>query len=155
MSQCFRLFEVRRNGYYKARKRYIKDETALILLIKAYFNQHKQSYGRRRLKVALLEDYNIRISKRRLSKLMKAHGLLTIWRGNKFRYAAKESECSPYPNVLERQFKCEKPNYSWVSDITYIRTLNGWYYLAAIHARLLGLPWGVQPLLSWCVKHCR
>ena len=132
MSQCFRLFGVKRNGYYKASKRLIKDETALILAIKACFNQHKRSYGRRRLKVALFEDYKIRISKRRLSKLMKAHGLLTVWRGKRFRYAAKESECSPYPNVLERQFKCDQPNHSWVSDITYIRTLSGWYYLAAV-----------------------
>jgi len=132
MSQCFRLFGVKRSGYYKASKRPMKDDAALILAIKACFNQHKQSYGRRRLKVALLEDYKIRISKRRLSKLMKAHGLLTVWRSKKFRYAAKESEYSSYPNVLDRQFKCDKPNHSWVSDITYIRTLSGWYYLAAV-----------------------
>ena len=56
MSQCFRLFGVKRNGYYKASKRLIKDETALILAIKACFNQHKRSYGRRRLKVALFEE---------------------------------------------------------------------------------------------------
>lgn len=132
MSQCFRLFDVKRNGYYKASKRPKKDETALILAIKACFNQHRQSYGRRRLKIALLEDYQIRISKRRLGKLMKVHGLLTVWRGKRFRYVNKESECSPYPNVLDRQFQCDKPNHSWVSDITYIRTLNGWYYLAAV-----------------------
>ena len=137
MSQCFRLFEVKRNGYYKASKRLMKDETALLLTIKACFNQHKQSYGRRRLKIALLADYKIRISKRRLSKLMKAHGLLTVWRGKKFRYATKESECSPYLNVLDRQFKCDQPNHSWVSDMRStasqdIRTLSGWYYLAAV-----------------------
>lgn len=137
MSQCFRLFEVKRSGYYKASKHFIKDETALILAIKACFNQHKRRYGRRRLKIALLEDYKIRISKRRLSKLMKEHELLTIWRGKKFRYAAKQSDCSPYPNVLNRQFKFDKPNQSWVSEMRStasqdIRTLSGWYYLAAV-----------------------
>jgi putative transposase len=132
MSQCFRLFEVKRHGYYKTRHRIKQDDTALIVAIKACFNQHKQSYGRRRLRIALQQDYQIRMGHRRLSKLMKIHGLQTVWRGKRFRYAAKVSECSPYPNVLNRQFKCASANQSWVSDMTYIRTLSGWYYLAAV-----------------------
>jgi len=36
------------------------------------------------------------------------------------------------PNHLERQFKPERPNQSWVTDITYIRTHEGWLYLAVV-----------------------
>jgi transposase InsO family protein len=37
-----------------------------------------------------------------------------------------------WPNVLERNFVVQKPNAVWVSDITYIWTLEGWLYLAAV-----------------------
>lgn len=37
-----------------------------------------------------------------------------------------------YPNLLERKFNVDKPNTAWVSDITYIWTLEGWLYLASV-----------------------
>ena len=36
------------------------------------------------------------------------------------------------PNHLKRQFKVDEPNQSWVTDITYIRTHEGWLYLAVV-----------------------
>ena len=36
------------------------------------------------------------------------------------------------PNVLDRQFTVSSPNRAWVADITYIRTEEGWLYLAAV-----------------------
>ena len=36
------------------------------------------------------------------------------------------------PNVLQRQFTVSKPNEAWVTDITYIRTWQGWLYLAVV-----------------------
>jgi transposase InsO family protein len=36
------------------------------------------------------------------------------------------------PNILDRTFTADSPNQVWVSDITYIRTQEGWLYLAAI-----------------------
>jgi transposase InsO family protein len=36
------------------------------------------------------------------------------------------------PNLLNRQFKVDAPNRVWVADITYIRTYEGWLYLAAV-----------------------
>ena len=37
-----------------------------------------------------------------------------------------------YPNVLDQQFDAKRPNESWVSDITYIWTAEGWLYLAGV-----------------------
>ena len=37
-----------------------------------------------------------------------------------------------YPNVLDQQFDANRPNESWVSDITYIWTAEGWLYLAGV-----------------------
>jgi transposase InsO family protein len=36
------------------------------------------------------------------------------------------------PNVLQRQFQVDTPNQVWVGDITYIRTGQGWLYLATV-----------------------
>jgi len=36
------------------------------------------------------------------------------------------------PNVLQRQFTVTKPNRAWVTDITYIRTWQGWLYLVVV-----------------------
>ncbi len=38
----------------------------------------------------------------------------------------------PIPNLLQRQFTVSKPNEAWVTDITYIRTCQGWRYLAVV-----------------------
>lgn len=35
-------------------------------------------------------------------------------------------------NLLERQFNPESPNTAWVTDITYIRTHEGWLYLSVV-----------------------
>ena len=37
-----------------------------------------------------------------------------------------------YPKWLSRQFSVDQPNQSWVTDITYIRTHEGWLYLAVV-----------------------
>ena len=36
------------------------------------------------------------------------------------------------PNLLQRQFTATRPNTAWVTDITYIRTWQGWLYLAVV-----------------------
>lgn len=38
----------------------------------------------------------------------------------------------PAPNVLDRDFTATRPNQKWVTDITYLPTLEGWVYLAAV-----------------------
>ena len=39
---------------------------------------------------------------------------------------------SPASNVLDRQFKAERPNQKWIADFTYIWTVEGWLYVAAV-----------------------
>lgn len=48
------------------------------------------------------------------------------WKGK--RLLVKEKK----PNVLNQDFKAEKKNEKWVSDITYIRTRKGWGYLCTV-----------------------
>jgi putative transposase len=53
------------------------------------------------------------------------------------------------PNLLKRQFTAPRPNVAWVTDITYIRTWEGWLYLAVVmdlfSRRIIG--WAMRPTI--------
>ena len=58
------------------------------------------------------------------------------------------------PNQLQRQFQHDEPDQAWVTDITYIRTLEGWLYLAVVldlHSRAV-VGWCNDPLKT-CTGH--
>ena len=50
----------------------------------------------------------------------------------RFRVTTDSRNTTASPNLLRRVFKVDRPNHSWVSDITYIWTRQGWMYLAVI-----------------------
>lgn len=63
---------------------------------------------------------------------MKANGLIAR-RPKKFKVTTDSKHNYPTaPNLLDRQFEVERSNQVWVSDITYIRTYQGWLYLTVI-----------------------
>jgi len=111
-------------------KRALKNEI-LTEDIKVVFKVSRQTYGARRIKKELaLQGETASI--RRISRLMKAAGLVckTI---KKF----KVTTCSKHnltisPNLLERNFNVSRKNQCWVGDITYIPTQTGWLYLATV-----------------------
>ncbi|MFT5193719.1 MAG: putative transposase [Candidatus Promineifilaceae bacterium] len=74
----------------------------------------------------------MRISRRRIARLMHQKGL----RGKQFRrYVVTTKPGKHLPNVpdrLERCFEADRPNEAWVADIIYVRTGEGWLYVAAI-----------------------
>ncbi|MFZ3083142.1 IS3 family transposase, partial [Rhodoferax ferrireducens] len=68
----------------------------------------------------------------RLRRLMRKHGLRSVWK-RKFVHTTDSRHALPIsPNVLNRQFNPTRPNQAWVADITYIRTRSGWLYLAVV-----------------------
>jgi len=54
------------------------------------------------------------------------------------------------PNTLQRGFNVSKPNRAWVTDITYVRTWEGWLYLGVVmdlySRRIIG--WSTKPTLA-------
>lgn len=71
-------------------------------------------------------------SRHRVAKLMRLEGLRsqTGYRRRPGKYGSKPAVASP--NLLKRQFDVAKPNEVWVTAITYIRTYEGWLYLAVV-----------------------
>ena len=61
----------------------------------------------------------------RIARLMREHGLRA--RRRRFRTTTQSNHSQPVAaNVLQREFDTTKPNQTWVSDITYVWTLEGW-----------------------------
>jgi putative transposase len=70
-------------------------------------------------------------SKHRVARLMRLHRIRPV-RGYKVRHNSPPPPAQMTPNLLQRNFTVAQPNKAWVTDITYIRTWQGWLYLAVV-----------------------
>lgn len=61
---------------------------------------------------------------------MQKYNLLSVVRRKKFHYCSQYLH--RYPNLLNREFTAERPNQKWVTDISYIKTVQGFLYLSII-----------------------
>lgn len=128
-----RLLDVSRSGYYAARRRAQRPAKlcGITPYLQAAFAESGQSYGSRRLRIAL-DNRGIAVTRYRVRALMKTNGLRPIWK-RKFIHTTDSKHTLPIAdNVLDRQFAPGEANRAWVADITYIRTRSGWLYLAAV-----------------------
>lgn len=132
------ITEVSRAGYYKWLKRNgendvdKRDEKLIPFLLKV-FNGNKGTYGRKRLKLALENEYEIRVSEKRISRMMKKYGLQCKIRRK--RYKRRKQPHGIIPNILNRDFKANKRGIKLTVDITYVEVPKGqqkWMYVCAI-----------------------
>ncbi len=129
------VLDVSESGYYHHWTRVaachrISDD-ALLTHIRAIHREVKGEYGWPRMWKAL-QAKDIKASKERVRKLMKAHGIQA--RGKrKFVVTTDSKHNLPIaPNLLQRNFTTTAPNQVWTGDITYIQTDEGWLYLAVV-----------------------
>lgn len=136
---CVRLMckvlRVSRSGFYawcqKPEAYRAQEDRRLLTLIKASFIASKSTYGYRRIHADLREQGET-CGKHRIARLMQEHGIYPKTR-RKFKVTTQSKHNKPiHENRLERQFKAQVPNQRWVSDITYIPTVEGWLYLSVI-----------------------
>jgi putative transposase len=95
------------------------------------YHRNRQRYGSPRIHQKILRE-NYHIGKKRVERLMQEMGIQAV---AKRKYKATTDSAHSHPvaeNHLNRDFTPEKPNQSWVADITYIWTQEGWLYLATI-----------------------
>ncbi len=127
--------KVSSSGYYAWRKRPLskraREDAELSKMIEKIHDDSHQTYGYRRIYKELIEAGK-RASKRRVARLMRK----LERQGRQYRrYVVTTKPGKKLPDVpdrLQRQFKAERPNQAWVSDITYVRTGQGWLYLAVV-----------------------
>jgi len=129
-----RVLRVHRSGYYAwLRKpksdRAIEDER-LLRRIKAFYAASGAAYGSPRIFLDLREEGET-CGIHRVARIMKSNKIKAIVSYKRPRYV-NGSPSVLVPNHLQREFLVDRPNSVWVTDITYIRTWEGWLYLAAV-----------------------
>jgi putative transposase len=132
-SMC-RVLKVHRSGYYAwlaqpKSLRAMADET-LMVEIKQFFEDSHGTYGSPRIHRDLRE-HGIPCGQKRVARLMRQSRLRSVRGYKRPRYKAGKPATAA-PNRLERQFTVAGPDQVWVTDITYIRTYEGWLYLAVV-----------------------
>jgi putative transposase len=132
VQQACRVLAVSRAGYYQHQQRGERAADVLATVqVKAAFAASGSSYGSRRLCRAL-QAQGVTIGRYRVRRLMREAAVRPVWK-RKFLPTTDSKHALPVAeNVLDRTFNVAAPNQAWVSDITYIRTRQGWLYLAAV-----------------------
>lgn len=129
------VLDLTRSGYYAWREHpesnRQQEDRDLFEHISRVYRQGKNVYGSLRVTKQLHRE-GIRCGKNRVARLMKAHGLLAVTK-RKFKVTTDSRHNHPVAeNLLQRNFTADRPNQVWVTDITYVPTLEGWLYLATV-----------------------
>ncbi len=72
------------------------------------------------------------VSRKRVQRLMRAVGLSGLMRVKRGRTTIRVPGVRVADDLVERRFRPATPDVLWVADITYLRTWEGWVYLAAV-----------------------
>ncbi len=124
---------IAKSSYYYQKKRICfaekrKDDCQVVTVI---FRDNKEIYGYRRIKVVLNREGYI-LSKKLIRRIMRKNGLL-VKGGSARKYCSYKGKISPeVPNVIRRNFKADKPNQKWLTNVTEFSIPYGKIYLPSI-----------------------
>jgi putative transposase len=132
------VLKVSTSGYYK----WLKEQSSPPSEKKKYrleiqqkinksFHESFGTYGSPRVHDDLIE-WGYTISQKTVARMMREMGLKATQKEKFVVTTDSNHDLIIYPNILNRQFSVEEPNQAWVTDITYIWTLEGWVYLASV-----------------------
>jgi putative transposase len=97
----------------------------------AAWAEHRRVYGARRL-TAEIRDRGHDWARKRVARLMSVAGIEGAHRRRRGK-RARASDCpAPAPDRVGRQFTVAEPDRLWVADITYLRSWEGFLYLAVV-----------------------
>ena len=129
-----RLLDVHPSGYYawlqKPKSKRQRADERLAGLIKQFWLESGSVYGYRKIHHDL-RDVGERCGVNRVHRLMKLAGLQAQVGYRKPRSRGGQQHVVTR-NILDRQFDPVVPNQAWVTDITYIKTHEGWLYLGVV-----------------------
>jgi putative transposase len=100
--------------------------------IKDIHERARGVYGSRRVQAELRLGEGIAVSRKRVRRLMNAAGISGLVRVKRGRTTIRVPGVRVADDLVARQFSPSEPNLLWVADITYLRSWEGWLYLAAV-----------------------
>ena len=126
---------VSKSGFYAWCKRSksprAKADARLAVDIVVAHKRSRGTYGSPRVH-AELRAQGVRVGKKRVERLMRENGIVARQKRRLRRTTDSNHDQPIAPNVLDRNFEAAAPNAAWVTDVTYVWTVEGWLYLAAI-----------------------
>lgn len=150
-SMC-RVLRVHRSGYYAWKaapvSRRATEDATLLLEIQRSYEESYGIYGSPRIHRDLREA-GIRCGVKRVARLMQQARLKST-RGYRRPRHISGKPSSAAPNRLQQQFTVAQPDSAWVTDITYVRTYEGWLYLAVVidlYSRTV-VGWSMKPTMA-------
>lgn len=131
-----RLLSVSTSGYYAWRDRSASqhelDDQILMELILEYWKRSNRIYGSPRIHQDLVQEEKLMVSEKRVARLMRCLGIQGVSRRRSgFRTTMRNGE-RPAPDLVERDFTATGRDQLWVADITYVPTLEGFFFLAVV-----------------------
>jgi len=151
MTMC-RVLRVQRSGFYAWLRQPVsargREDLRLLGLIRSFYAESGGLYGSPRIHKDLRE-FGERCGENRVARLMKQDGIRAQRGYKRPRYKAGPATIIA-PNRVQQAFSIDQPNRVWVTDITYIRTYEGWLYLAVVidlfSRHVVG--WSMKPTLA-------
>lgn len=140
------VFQVSRSGYYRylnaPPSQRARENQRLSEKIKAIHAASRQTYGSPRIQAELREQGET-CSRKRVARLMRQEGLQAKMK-QRFKTTTRVNPAAKAaPNLLAQDFTAQQPDQRWVADFTYVATLEGWLYVAAVldlfSRRIVGL----------------
>jgi putative transposase len=130
-----RVLRVSRSGFYAWRARppsprRVADDQ-LARRIAAIHADSRGTYGAPRIHAELAEG-GIRVSRRRIGRLLRELGLEGVSRRRTRRTTIPDPSAPPAPDLVGRDFSATGPNQKWFADLTYVPTWEGYLYLAVV-----------------------
>ncbi len=148
---------VTRQGYHAWKKRppsaHAKRDAELAGKISEIHSASRGIYGAPKV-FAELKRAGERTSRKRVARIMRENGWAGTTRGCAKRPKGGKKRAAPQanaaPDLVRRDFGADGPNRAWFADITYVRTRQGWLYLAVvmdIWSRMI-VGWSMAPRMT-------
>ncbi len=130
------LLGVSRSGYYEWATRAPSDRALsdawLLEKIRAIWAENRKVYGAPRIHADLRMKHGVRVGRKRVERLMRGAGLSGLSARKRGRTTIRVPGVRVADDLVERRFGPVAPNVLWIADVTYLRTWEGWLYLAAV-----------------------
>lgn len=135
VSLLCRVLGVARSGFYawlaRGPSAHQTRDAELAVEVVASHKRSRGVYGSPRVH-ADLAARGVRVSKKRVARLMRERGLQARPRRRFVATTDSRHDAPPAPNLVARDFDASAPNETWVSDVSFVPTSEGWLYLAVV-----------------------
>jgi putative transposase len=147
-----RVLKVSASGYYdwlsRRPSRRVLANAVLVEQIREIHTESDGTYGMPRVRAELI-DRDVHVSRKRIARLMRGHGICGVSRRRGFVVTTRRDQRQrPAPDLVNRRFTADGPDQLWVADLTYVPTWAGFLYLSIVldvwSRRVVGWAMGEQ-----------